>query len=120
MIRLSLNLSIYQPAWWRRRFLDCYTSYYHLNSVPRRQGKWDGKSKQRVRRSNISKCNSHVEEAPACVRFGRFLDFSTIVEFPKNFTERRFRAYWQNTDPKETNERIRFKAMLKQIEDAPT
>jgi hypothetical protein len=55
-----------------------------------------------------------------CVRFGRFLDFSTMVEFPKNFTERRFRAYWQKTDPKATNERIRFKAVLKQIEDAPT
>ena len=43
-----------------------------------------------------------------------------MVEFPKNFTERRFRAYWQKTDPKATNERIRFKAVLKQIEDAPT
>jgi hypothetical protein len=27
--------------------------------------------------------------------FGRFLSFSTNVEFPKNLTEGRFRGYWQ-------------------------
>ena len=41
-----------------------YTSWHHLNSVAHGQGNCDGKSRQRIRRSNVSKCNSHVEEAP--------------------------------------------------------
>jgi hypothetical protein len=45
-------------------------------------------------------------------RFGRFLAFSTMVEnpdlLPNNLTERLFREYWEQTDKKETNERIRF------------
>ena len=50
------------------------------------------------------------------VRFGRFLNFLTDVRssesLPKNLTESRFRSYWLRADPKETNERIRFQAVL--------
>jgi hypothetical protein len=50
------------------------------------------------------------------LRFGRFLNFITAVikseNLPKAFTEGRFRGLWEQTDKDETNERIRFKAVM--------
>jgi len=49
------------------------------------------------------------------LRFGRFLSFSptglNAETTPNNLTERRFRSYWDQTDKKEPNERIRFRAV---------
>jgi transcriptional regulator with XRE-family HTH domain len=51
------------------------------------------------------------------LRFGRFLDFDPIGSNPENprktLTEGRFRSYWERTDKKESNERIRFQAVIR-------
>lgn len=57
--------------------------------------------------------------------FGRFLGFSTSCSISQNpaylkLTEGRFRQYWSRTDKAESNERIRFKAVLRLIEDETT
>lgn len=52
--------------------------------------------------------------------FGRFLTFSTTVLIPKNLTERRFRGYWERTDKDEQNDRIRFRAVQKLMEEELT
>lgn len=55
------------------------------------------------------------------VRFGRFLGFSTTVEKfetpPSNLTEWRFRSYWERTDKSEGNERARFTAVLRLMQE---
>lgn len=55
------------------------------------------------------------------LRFGRFLNFSPMGEnpdsLPNNLTERRFRQYWERSDKTETNERIRFLAVRRLIEE---
>ena len=48
--------------------------------------------------------------------FGRFLGFGTDVPKPKNLSEGRFRGYWERTE-KNGNERIRFQAVLRLIEE---
>jgi hypothetical protein len=53
-----------------------------------------------------------------CLRFGRFLNFSTDVENAGKFSEGRFRSYWARTDKTETNERIRFGQVSKLIEQS--
>lgn len=57
------------------------------------------------------------------IRFGRFLNFTTTVvnsdSLPKNLTERRFRSYWEQTNKAETNERIRFQAVIKMLRTEP-
>jgi hypothetical protein len=50
-------------------------------------------------------------------RFGRFLNFGTAVPIPKTFTEGSFRSRWERTDPSEKNERIRFAAVLRLMEE---
>jgi hypothetical protein len=54
------------------------------------------------------------------VRFGRFLDFGTTVPIPKNLTEGRFRGYWERTDRKEGNERIRFRDVARLMDEETT
>jgi transcriptional regulator with XRE-family HTH domain len=53
------------------------------------------------------------------LRFGRFLDFTTTVvnteSIPNNFTEGRFRSFWERT---EGDERIRFREVIKLMQDA--
>jgi hypothetical protein len=55
------------------------------------------------------------------LRFGRFLEHVTTVtnpEFtPSNLSERKFRSYWERTDKEESNERIRFRAVLDLIHE---
>lgn len=55
------------------------------------------------------------------IRFGRFLNFTTtVVNFetlPSNLTERRFRSYWERTDKSEGNERARFTAVLRLMQE---
>jgi hypothetical protein len=48
--------------------------------------------------------------------FGRFLSFSPSGRNPQNLTERRFRSYWEQTE-KDPNERVRFAAVLRLMED---
>lgn len=50
------------------------------------------------------------------MRFGRFLSFSPTGTNPRNLTERRFRSYWEQTE-KNPNERIRFAAVMRLIEE---
>ena len=52
--------------------------------------------------------------------FGRFLSFVATGNIPRNLTERRFRDYWSRTDKSETNERIRFREVLKLMESETT
>ena len=56
------------------------------------------------------------------MRFGRFLDFITTVINSENahskLIERKFRGYWKRTDKTETNERIRFREVLRLIEQS--
>jgi len=51
------------------------------------------------------------------LQFGRFLDFATTVANPEKpllgLTERRFRFFWEQTDRSETNGRIRFREVLR-------
>lgn len=59
------------------------------------------------------------------LQFGRFLEFSTTGAKTENpafsrLTERTFRSYWSCTDPAETNERIRFGAVLRLMEEETT
>ena len=59
------------------------------------------------------------------MRFGRFLNFSTTVLNPENqpftppvnLTERRFRLYWERTDKSEGNERARFLAVARLMQE---
>jgi hypothetical protein len=55
------------------------------------------------------------------VRFGRFLGFTTTVvnseTLPASLTERRFRSYWERTDKSEGNERQRFAAVLRLMQE---
>jgi hypothetical protein len=54
------------------------------------------------------------------LRFGAFLAFTTSGGNhgipPANLTERRFRGYWEQTDKAESNERIRFREVLRLME----
>lgn len=54
------------------------------------------------------------------VRFGRFLAFATAVAISKSLTEWRFRGYWERTDPKEPNEQIRFRDVVRLMEKETT
>jgi hypothetical protein len=61
-------------------------------------------------------CAKKLCDRPAKrLRFGRFLSFSPVglnsENAPNNLTERRFRGYWDQTDKKESNERVRFRAV---------
>lgn len=53
--------------------------------------------------------------------FGRFLDFMPTginpETAPANLTERRFRSYWDRTDKSEGNERQRFSAVLRLMQE---
>jgi len=75
--------------------------FYRSNWTQEELAKKEDKSPQRIAQS---------------LRFGRFLDFSTVVEKsekpPHNLTERRFRAYWEQTDKRGGNERQRFMVVL--------
>ena len=66
----------------------------------------EGKSRQRIVQTLL---------------FGRFLNFATTVanaeNVPINLTERRFRSYWQQTDKSDTNERARFVAVMRLMQD---
>jgi len=57
------------------------------------------------------------------MRFGRFLNFTTMVvkseSLPKNLTERRFRFYWDQTKNEGGNERARFRAVHALIDNEP-
>jgi hypothetical protein len=64
------------------------------------------------------KSKTHIDRM---CRFGRFLSFppvggNTAIP-PANLTERRFRGYWEQTDKAESNERIRFRDVLRLIEE---
>jgi hypothetical protein len=59
------------------------------------------------------------------LRFGRFLENITSGDNPPNpalsrLTERRFRDYWSRTDKADGNERVRFQAVLRLIEEETT
>jgi hypothetical protein len=49
--------------------------------------------------------------------FGRFLGFVPSGHIPRNLTERAFRSYWEQTDKAEKNDRIRFQAVLRLMEE---
>lgn len=55
------------------------------------------------------------------LRFGRFLSFITTVIkpdlLPRDLSEWRFRSYWERTDKLETNERIRFTAIHRLMQE---
>lgn len=61
------------------------------------------------------------------LRFGHFLEFTTTVVNPEKsqiptqvLSERRFRSYWERTDKTEMNERVRFKAVLRMMQEDVT
>jgi len=68
-----------------------------------------------------SKLAKHEGKTERWVRyrttFGAFLDFGTTVPIPKSCTERRFREFWDRTDPNETNVRIRFREVARLMEE---
>jgi transcriptional regulator with XRE-family HTH domain len=53
--------------------------------------------------------------------FGQFLNFATAVAnlnlLPNNFTEWKFRGYWEQTDKDEHNNRIRYQQVLEMIRE---
>lgn len=55
------------------------------------------------------------------LKFGHFLSFIPMginsENLPKNLSERRFRSFWEQTDKNEPNDRIRFQAVLKMVQD---
>jgi transcriptional regulator with XRE-family HTH domain len=56
------------------------------------------------------------------LRFGRFLDFTTMVvkaeNVPNNLTERRFRQFWEQTDASGSKEEFRFRQIVKALHGA--
>jgi hypothetical protein len=53
------------------------------------------------------------------LRFGRFITFSanvTPVTIAQNLTEGRFRSYWERTDKTEPNDNVRFREVVKLME----
>jgi transcriptional regulator with XRE-family HTH domain len=71
--------------------------FYRSGWTQEELAKKEGKSAQRIAQ---------------ILRFGRFINYSTAVEFPKNLTERRFRSYWEQGDETQPNELARFQAVL--------
>src|SRR5215467_7999780 len=53
--------------------------------------------------------------------FGRFLNFGTsgsnLENLPQNLTERRFRSYWERTDKGERKEALRFREVIKLMQE---
>jgi hypothetical protein len=54
------------------------------------------------------------------LRFGRFLNFTTTVvnsELPPNFTERRFREFWERSDKGLVKDELRFRQIVKMLQE---
>ncbi len=64
------------------------------------------------------KSQSWVKER---LRFGRFLNFSAMAlkseSLPKDLTERLFRKYWEATDKSLKKDELRFREVIRMIED---